>query len=150
MAALFLSTSLNLSRHPDPEAFGLWPIALVIMGAFLGLPALWFWWALRSLTRDKMRELRKHSQVGAFLLGFGLCFAVSLPEAFGFRVSAGWCAAYVLLFIPAIFAWAFTQNVIPRGPVCSTCSYYLRAYRPGDKCPECGTPVPEASSPTNC
>ncbi len=37
----------------------------------------------------------------------------------------------------------------PGAILCSTCSYDLRAHSPGQKCPECGTPIPAPSKPDN-
>ena len=58
----------------------------------------------------------------------------------------GW-ALMVLSALAAlgIGVWQHRKRTIA-GNVCVACGYDLRAHRPGDKCPECGTPVPAPSA----
>ena len=42
--------------------------------------------------------------------------------------------------------WIMSRRIAIAG-LCPTCSYDLRAHKPGDKCPECGTPIPAIQSP---
>jgi len=50
-----------------------------------------------------------------------------------------WFPASLALFATLISARRF---LIPEcHTACPTCCYDLRAHRPGDKCPECGTPI---------
>jgi hypothetical protein len=44
------------------------------------------------------------------------------------------------LFFPARRAWRTARRT--RAGLCLACGYELRAHAPGDKCPECGTPIP--------
>lgn len=72
---------------------------------------------------------------------------------FGFMPSVLLSIAFVLVMVAVIFvpAWIFVQRWRKTNTRyqrwktnhCITCNYDLRAHKPGDKCPECGTPVPE-------
>jgi hypothetical protein len=55
---------------------------------------------------------------------------------------AAWPIALSLL-LPALFlrSWRRHRHASRQG-LCPTCHYDLRAHHPGDKCPECGTPIP--------
>ncbi len=59
-----------------------------------------------------------------------------------------WFLAFVMIVLPV---WKIAKYVRRRrkrdAGACLTCGYDLRAHRPGDKCPECGTPVPALQSP---
>jgi len=62
----------------------------------------------------------------------GTQYRVSVP--YFMPIVAGLSAAYVILRRP------FKRSRRPGQ--CGKCQYDLRAHKPGDKCPECGTPIP--------
>lgn len=67
--------------------------------------------------------------------------ATSTSHLFRVGISYGWLL--LLLIITALFVERrslFRRNRLHR---CTQCSYDLRAHAPGQKCPECGTPIPE-------
>ena len=57
----------------------------------------------------------------------------------------------LLTAIPALLGgrrWLRNRRLARRG-LCRQCGYDLRAHQPGDRCPECGTPVPQPSAATS-
>ena len=52
------------------------------------------------------------------------------------------------LSIAAIYGAVRCHRRAWRPGLCRNCSYDLRSHAPGDKCPECGTPVPTPSRPS--
>jgi hypothetical protein len=62
-----------------------------------------------------------------------------------------WAIAIALALWPASRGWAMVAEDLRRRRErgkghCPVCGYDLRAHGPGDKCPECGTPVQRANS----
>jgi hypothetical protein len=72
----------------------------------------------------------------------------------GFNCSwhAAWSShpAFFICSVPywflALLLWYLKRRLLPRRPqtpgLCPTCTYDLRAHTPGQRCPECGTPIP--------
>lgn len=60
-------------------------------------------------------------------------------------VMPAWIVALVLAIPPVRFLWSLPRRLRARRArlqgACSNCLYDLRAHRPGDKCPECGTAI---------
>jgi hypothetical protein len=58
---------------------------------------------------------------------------------------------WVLVIVTAVAAWGIKlwrrRKRTPFPGLCPMCSYDLRAHKPGDRCPECGTAVPADRSP---
>ncbi len=78
---------------------------------------------------------------GGQVYGPGMPFSAPLPMC-GFAVN------WVLLLIPMLILpvlWLFAlirRRRRFRSGMCRACGYDLRAHHPGQRCPECGTPVP--------
>ena len=56
----------------------------------------------------------------------------------------------LLTAIPTLLGgrrWLKNRRLAKRG-LCHQCGYDLRAHHPGDRCPECGTPVPQPPAAT--
>ena len=62
------------------------------------------------------------------------------PANFGIRIRNWFAAA---LFTLCAW-WSWRKYLKPRGNphCCPICNYDLRAHKPGQKCPECGTEIP--------
>ncbi len=61
--------------------------------------------------------------------------------------------AILLSIMPTL--WLLTRNRRRRNNrlahgLCPNCAYDLRAHHPGDKCPECGTPIVQNAAPAGC
>ncbi len=59
----------------------------------------------------------------------------------------------ILVAIPFVVLDVWARRIEQRRKIemigkCPTCSYDLRAHHPGQKCPECGTPIPPPSPGT--
>jgi hypothetical protein len=62
-----------------------------------------------------------------------------------------WILPPIFLILPALggfFRWRRRRKT-RRAGLCQTCGYDLRAHRPGQNCPECGTTVPACDSRRN-
>jgi hypothetical protein len=75
---------------------------------------------------------------GDFVGGLRSCSTFWMPH---------WALALVGLPLPIAWIWGRRRHEARalRG-LCLTCGYDLRAHRPGEKCPECGTPVAAAQT----
>jgi hypothetical protein len=61
-----------------------------------------------------------------------------------------WEIAFLsLLLTLAVYVRSLRLNRSAPGK-CPTCDYDLRAHQPGQKCPECGTPISRTVSPATC
>jgi len=85
--------------------------------------------------------------------GFGWCAGLMREHPPGTYQTAGWgiifpmWAAFALSMLPVPFCLhAFVvrdrRQHRRRLGLCEKCSYDLRAHKPGDRCPECGTVIP--------
>jgi hypothetical protein len=57
-----------------------------------------------------------------------------------------WPLIFLFLIISSVLIKRYLRAIPPEGH-CTTCNYDLRAHHPGQKCPECGTPIPTPDRP---
>jgi hypothetical protein len=117
----------------------------------------WLWcrrWSFLGFTSDTdnlhspwPRACRIETNYGDFET------AATAAQPVAYRVEA---FSIPLGFVMALLIWASWQQTRPLCPrlrpaarqdVCRQCGYDLRTHKPGDRCPECGTPVPSSHHP---
>ena len=78
-----------------------------------------------------------------------LTVAYSVAKSESVTTAPHWMLA-LLTAIPVViagFRWFRAKRRVRPG-LCRQCCYDLRAHHPGDRCPECGTPVPQPPAET--
>jgi hypothetical protein len=82
---------------------------------------------------------------GIIKRGFYIAFGFSLRNPLGFIVMASYWIWSLFLFAAGLASLMVRRKFRKRRnnqSHCPICNYDLRAHHPGQKCPECGTPIP--------
>ena len=116
----------------------------------------WSWWKWDEMTDGPVSQPSRfaRSDFHAFIFDY---YHINLASPY-----RGFTAGTVVVRDLTLHRWFPTASSLlplafyihyrlrdrpPAPGLCPKCSYDLRAHRPGQKCPECGTPIPQTPSP---
>jgi len=96
---------------------------------------------------------KRHRYIGLLTIIFCICVILALTT--GGKALAGWICAFAGFYLAAVLGfpgsllWYYSPPARRQrlrqfrisNNLCLHCGYDLRAHKPGDRCPECGTSV---------